>query len=99
DTTAIQVLDGALDAICLGCIPGGLLANREFAECIVSVQNSNIPDEMRTLLFDPQTAWGLLGTVSTWHADAMWNERQSSGYANTRRIGEVLAGRPAISLV
>src|SRR5262249_3394381 len=99
DTTAIQVLDGALDAIRLGCIPGGLLANREFAECIVSVQNSNIPDDMRTLLFDPQTAGGLLVTVRTGHADALVNELQSAGYPNTRRIGEVLAGRPAISLV
>jgi selenide,water dikinase len=99
DTAAIQVLDGALDAIRLGCIPGGLLANREFAECIVNAQSSNILDEVRTLLFDPQTAGGLLVSVRAEHADALVNELQAAGYPNTRRIGEVLAGRPAISLV
>jgi selenide, water dikinase len=99
DTAAIRVLDGALEAIRLGCIPGGLLANREFAECIVSAQSSNIPDEVRTLLFDPQTAGGLLVSVRREHADALVNELQAAGYPSTRRIGEVLAGRPAIGLV
>jgi selenide,water dikinase len=99
DTAAIQVLDGAIDAIRLGCIPGGLLANREFAECIVNVQSSSISDDVRTLLFDPQTAGGLLVSVRAEHADALVNELQAAGYPNTRRIGEVLAGRPAISLV
>ena len=99
DTAAIRVLDGALEAIRLGCIPGGLLANREFAECIVSAQSSNIPDEVRTLLFDPQTAGGLLVSVHREHADALVNELQAAGYPSTRRIGEVLAGRPAIGLV
>ena len=99
DTTAIRVLDGALDAIRLGCIPGGLLANREFAECIVNTQSSNIPDDVLTLLFDPQTAGGLLVSVRAEHADALVNELQTAGYPNTCRIGEVLAGHPAISLV
>ena len=99
DTTAIRVLDGALDAIRLGCIPGGLLANREFAECIVNTQSSNIPDDVLTLLFDPQTAGGLLVSVRAEHADALVNELQTAGYPNTCRIGEVLAGRPTISLV
>jgi selenide,water dikinase len=99
DTTAIRALDGALDAIRLGCIPGGLLANREFAECIVNVQSSNIPSDLRTLLFDPQTAGGLLVSVRPEHADALVNELLAAGYPNTSRIGEVLVGRPAIGLV
>jgi selenide, water dikinase len=93
------VLDGALDAIRLGCIPGGLLANREFAECVVNVQNSNIADDVRTLLFDPQTAGGLLISVRAEHADALTKELRAAGYPNTCRIGEVLAGRPAIGLI
>ena len=99
DTAAIRVIDGALDAIRLGCIPGGLLANRDFAECIVNVQSSNIPVDLQTLLFDPQTAGGLLVSVRAEHADALVNELQTAGYPNTRRIGDVLAGRPVISLV
>jgi selenide, water dikinase len=99
DATAIPVLDGALDAIRLGCIPGGLLANREFAECIVNVQSSNIAADLWTLLFDPQTAGGLLVSVDAVHADALVNELRAAGYANTSRIGEVIAGRPAVNLV
>ena len=99
DTAAIPVLHGALDAIRLGCIPGGLFANREFAECIVNTESSNISDDWRTLLFDPQTAGGLLVSVRAEHADALMSELQAAGYPNTCRIGEVLAGRPLISLV
>lgn len=99
DTSAIRVLDGALDAIRLGCIPGGLLANREFAECVVNARSSSISDDMRTLLFDPQTAGGLLVSVRAEHADTLENELRAAGYPNTNRIGEVLAGHPAIELL
>jgi selenophosphate synthase len=54
---------------------------------------------VRTLLFDPQTAGGLLVSVRREHTDALVNELQAAGYPSTRRIGEVLAGRPAIGLV
>jgi selenide,water dikinase len=99
DTAAIRVLDGAFDAIRIGCIPGGLLANREFAECVVNVQSSNIPDDLQTLLFDPQTAGGLLVSVRREHADALVDALRAAGYPHTRFIGEVLAGPPAINLV
>ena len=53
-------IEGALDAIHLGAIPAGLLANREFAECIsADAPGSRIPDDIRMLLYDPQTAGGL----------------------------------------
>jgi len=59
----IPVLEGALDCIHAGHIPGGLLANRDFAECLVGYDPS-VPADIRTLLFDPQTAGGLLISVS-----------------------------------
>jgi selenide, water dikinase len=99
DTSRIQALDGALESIRLGCIPGGLLANREFAECMVHAHNSNISDDVRTLLFDPQTAGGLLVSIRAEHADALVNELCAAGYPHTARIGEVLEGPPVIRLV
>jgi selenide, water dikinase len=99
DVAAIRLLVGALDAVRLGCIPGGLLANREFAECIVNEQSSKISPDLRMLLFDPQTAGGLLVSVNAGHADALVNELRAAGYANTSRVGEVIAGHPAITLV
>ena len=55
----ISILPGALDCIRAGHIPGGLKANREFAECMVGYE-APISTELKTLLFDPQTAGGLL---------------------------------------
>jgi selenide,water dikinase len=58
----IPILRGALDCIRAGNIPGGLKANREFAECMVGYE-APIDAELKTLLFDPQTAGGLLISV------------------------------------
>jgi selenide,water dikinase len=59
----IPILPGALDCIRAGDIPGGLKANREFAECVVGYEAS-IEAELKTLLFDPQTAGGLLISIA-----------------------------------
>jgi selenide,water dikinase len=59
----VPVLEGALDCVRAGHIPGGLKANREFAECVVEYENG-IPEEVKTILYDPQTAGGLLIAVA-----------------------------------
>ena len=46
-----------------GNIPGGLKNNRDFAECVVEYEEG-IADELKTILFDPQTAGGLLIAVA-----------------------------------
>jgi selenide, water dikinase len=56
---AIPVLKGALECIKQGHIPGGLKNNRDFAECMVEY-DSDISEDLRTILYDPQTAGGLL---------------------------------------
>jgi selenide, water dikinase len=60
----IPVLPGALDCIRAGYIPGGLNNNRDFAECVVGYDDG-VPDDLKTLLFDPQTAGGLLISVAS----------------------------------
>jgi selenide, water dikinase len=55
----VPILEGALDCIHAGHIPGGLSNNRAFAECMVEY-DANVPEDLRTLLYDPQTAGGLL---------------------------------------
>ena len=52
-----------MDCVRAGFIPGGLNNNRDFAECLVSYGES-VPAEIRTILFDPQTAGGLLLSVA-----------------------------------
>ncbi|OLC22300.1 MAG: hypothetical protein AUH36_02340 [Chloroflexi bacterium 13_1_40CM_55_7] len=61
--SSIPVLEGALDCIRAGHIPGGLKANRDFAERVVEYEKG-IPDDLKTLLFDPQTAGGLLVSIA-----------------------------------
>ncbi len=60
----VQVLPGALECVRAGYVPGGLVANRDFAECVVGYE-APISDELKTLLFDPQTAGGLLVSIAS----------------------------------
>jgi selenide,water dikinase len=100
----VPCIEGARDAVRLGTIPAGLLANREFAECIsADAPGSQIPDDLRTLLYDPQTAGGLLVSVAAESSDALLASLRVAGL-NVARIGSVLghyipgSGEPAILL-
>jgi selenide,water dikinase len=93
----IAVLEGALDCIRAGYIPGGLKANRDFAECLVGYDES-VPADIRTLLFDPQTAGGLLISVSAEDAGPLTRALQHAGVAAVE-IGEVrTAAKPLIAI-
>ncbi len=93
----IPILEGALDCIHAGYIPGGLKANREFAECMVEYDPS-VPTDIRTLLYDPQTAGGLLISVSAQDAGALTHALQAAGVP-ALEIGQVLArAKPLIQV-
>ena len=83
----IPVLAGALECIRAGYIPGGLKANREFAECVVGYEEG-IPDDLKTLLFDPQTAGGLLISIAENDAEGLLLDLDSTG-VSARHIGNV----------
>ena len=95
DAAKIPLLDGALDCVHAGYIPGGLKANREFAECLVGYAES-VPQEISTLLFDPQTAGGLLISVDASHARALMLALEQAGVL-VSEIGEVV--QPAKPLI
>ena len=59
---AVPILPGAWQAVRDGMIPGGLNNNRDFTGDCVGFSD-NVPEENRALLFDPQTAGGLLVAV------------------------------------
>jgi len=82
----VRVLDGALDCIHAGHIPGGLKNNRDFAECLVEY-DAQVPDDLRTLLYDPQTAGGLL--ICTPEGKSLTQALSAAGVPAVQ-IGEVL---------
>jgi selenide,water dikinase len=93
----VPVLDGAIECVRNGYFPGGLHANRDFAECAVEYAG-NIEAENKTILFDPQTAGGLLISVAANTApDLVRTLNHNSIPAAV--IGEVSnAGKPLISV-
>jgi selenide,water dikinase len=86
---SIPALPGALECIRAGYIPGGLNNNRDFAECVVGY-NDGVPAELRLLLFDPQTAGGLLISVAPEDSERLTRSLIAAGVSAVQ-IGEVLA--------
>jgi selenide,water dikinase len=83
----VPLLEGALECVRAGYVPAGLKNNREFAECLVEYDDG-VPQDLRALLFDPQTAGGLL--ISTPEAGRLSAALNDAGVAAVE-IGEVLA--------
>ncbi len=92
------LLDGALECVRAGHIPGGLKANREFAECVVAYDDG-IAEDVKTLLFDPQTAGGLLISVASDSVAELIRDLEAAGVPAVE-IGEVRsASKPLITVV
>ena len=93
----VPFLEGALDCVRAGFVPGGLKANREFAECTVGY-DGDIPEEIKTMLFDPQTAGGLLLSVAAEDARPLLDKLLATGVP-AALIGEVLPKSKPLILV
>ncbi len=93
----IPLIEGALECVRAGHMPGGLKANREFAECVVGYEDG-ISEEVKTILFDPQTAGGLLISVSSADATELTRALAAAGVPAVE-IGEVLSStKPLIAV-
>ena len=93
----IPLIEGALDCIRAGNIPGGLKNNRDFAECVVGYEDG-IPEELKTILFDPQTAGGLLIAVAPESTPDLIRDLKAAGVPAVE-IGEVLSQtKPLIAI-
>jgi selenide,water dikinase len=92
----IPLLPGALDCIHAGHIPGGLNNNRAFAECMVEY-DEQVPEDLRTILYDPQTAGGLL--ICTPEGEALRQALIEDGVPAVE-IGSVLPpAKPQIMII
>ena len=82
----VPLLEGAMECVRAGYTPAGLKNNREFAECLVEYDDG-VPEDVRALLFDPQTAGGLL--ISTPDGSLLTRALGEAGVAAVQ-IGEIL---------
>ena len=91
----IPLIEGALQCVRNRHIPGGLTNNRDFAECQVQYEEG-ISEDLKALLFDPQTAGGLL--VSAAEGSRLRQALNTAGIA-AAEIGAVLPNsKPRIQI-
>lgn len=93
----VPLLDGALECVRHGYVPGGLKSNRGFAEGCVEY-GADVPEELRTLLYDPQTAGGLLISVVASDCEALVAALHAAG-VGAAEIGEVVEKQPPLIAV
>ena len=88
DSTQIELLPQARELAQKGFLPGGLKRNVEFiGECVEFAPG--IPEELRNLLFDPQTSGGLLFSVAPKDATQLVESLRADGVSG-KLVGEVL---------
>ena len=88
DSASIEFLPGAREYARGGFLAGGLKNNREFYSCAVGFASS-VPEEIQSLLFDPQTSGGLLIAVAAEHAESLASALSARG-VRVLRVGEVV---------
>jgi len=87
DSAQIEFLPEALELVLKGYLPGGLKRNQEFIGGCVEFA-PGVPEEVRNLLFDPQTSGGLLLSISPRDAKPLRESLRAKGI-EARQIGEV----------
>ncbi len=94
----VPLLAGAIECVQHGYVPGGLKANRQFTEGCVEAEDGIPPDRL-TLLYDPQTAGGLLISVAEADAARLLTELRNA-CVDAVEIGEVVAKqKPLIAVL
>jgi selenide, water dikinase len=98
EAAKVPLLEGAMECVRAGFIPGGLNNNRDFAECMVSY-DSGVSEELRTILYDPQTAGGLLLSVAREDAQRLTTALRDAGVPAVE-IGQAIPKqKPLIQVV
>ncbi|MBX3657008.1 MAG: selenide, water dikinase SelD [Ramlibacter sp.] len=88
--SALPLLDGALDCVAAGIVSSLQPANVRLRRALRN-QETLVDDPRYPLLFDPQTAGGLLAGVPAGQADACLAALRAAGFDRAALIGRVLA--------
>jgi selenide, water dikinase len=93
----VPFLAGAIECVRAGYIPGGLQNNRDFAECVVGYENE-VADDVRSLLFDPQTAGGLLISTAAEDSARLMQSLNAAGVSAVEIGAVVVRTKPLITV-
>lgn len=93
----VPLIPGALELAAAGCLTSGDKSNRLYVGDDVEI-SPEVAREMTSLLFDPQTAGGLLMAVAPDEADALL-ARLRQKYPDAARIGRVRERGPRLIVV
>jgi selenide,water dikinase len=96
DLDAVPVLDGARECLDLGITSSLQASNVRLARAVAN-QEAIARNAMYPLIFDPQTAGGLLASVPADAAKTCAAALRAAGYPTTSIIGETFARLPAVS--
>jgi selenide,water dikinase len=92
DSSRLPILPGALDLARAGLLTSGDKTNREYIGEDIEIAE-HVSKEMGNLLYDPQTAGGLLIAIPDEHADALL-ARLRETYPHAENVGRVLERGP-----
>ncbi|BCV21857.1 selenide, water dikinase [Moorella sp. Hama-1] len=88
---AIPVLPHARELAAMGLVPGGAYNNRHYVENSVRI-DAGVPEDLRDVLYDPQTSGGLLIAVGRDRVTDLLADLDARGVKEARVIGRVEAG-------
>jgi selenide,water dikinase len=74
----------------MGIVPAGLHRNRQFRANMIEVEPA-CPDWLADILFDPQTAGGLLISLPEPQAETLMKKMHSCGIMDAAIVGEVIS--------
>ena len=88
ESARVPILRGAIELARAGMITGGDKSNREYVSDDIEIAES-VVKEIQNLLYDPQTAGGLLISIASDRADALI-ERLRRNYPEAAVIGRAI---------
>jgi len=86
----LPIMEGAKEYAEMSLFPAGTYANLSCYECRVEFEEG-LEEEMRLLLFSPETSGGLLGAVAPEAVDSIESALREAG-VSYRIVGEVVEG-------
>ncbi|NPV04683.1 MAG: selenide, water dikinase SelD [Syntrophaceae bacterium] len=90
NASAVPYFEGVRELVESGYVPGGLYRNKNFRMPMIDVEPS-CPDWLLEILFDPQTAGGLLIALPAGDAETLVRRMREAGIRDAAVVGEVIA--------